>query len=159
MKLDVATTAVPPGPFATTNGHTNRNSSASMAGVCTTSMRCRRSRRSLACNPAGDSCIGNFVKAADAAGRRVIVPDMIGFGCPRNPPRAGAQFDGHIANLTGLLRNSTSGRDMVCTIGVARRSWFCTLESRPHRALVIMSTWAWPLPPAEFHKRIFPCDA
>jgi pimeloyl-ACP methyl ester carboxylesterase len=24
------------------------------------------------------------------------------------------------------------------------------------RALVIMSTWAWPLPPAEFHKRIFP---
>jgi haloalkane dehalogenase len=24
------------------------------------------------------------------------------------------------------------------------------------RALVIMSTWAWPLPPAEFHTRIFP---
>jgi haloalkane dehalogenase len=24
------------------------------------------------------------------------------------------------------------------------------------RALVIMSTWAWPLPPAEFHTRVFP---
>ena len=24
------------------------------------------------------------------------------------------------------------------------------------RALIVMSTWAWPLPPAEFHTRIFP---
>ena len=24
------------------------------------------------------------------------------------------------------------------------------------RAVTIMSTWAWPLPPAEFHTRIFP---
>ena len=24
------------------------------------------------------------------------------------------------------------------------------------RALVVMSTWAWPMPPAEFHTRVFP---
>jgi haloalkane dehalogenase len=33
---------------------------------------------------------------------------------------------------------------------------FALSNSDRVRALVIMSTWAWPLPPAEFHKRIFP---
>src|ERR1700752_1297168 len=63
-------------------------------------------------NPAWGFLYRKFIKPLTAAGRRVIIPDLIGFGLAENPVR-------------------------VC-------------------ALVIMSTWAWPLPPAEFHKRIFP---
>src|SRR6476660_24728 len=33
---------------------------------------------------------------------------------------------------------------------------FALSNSDRVRALVIMSTWAWPLPPAEFHNQIFP---
>ena len=39
------------------------------------------------------------------AGHRVIVPDMIGFGLSEKPAREQAHsLDGHIANLTGLVR-------------------------------------------------------
>src|SRR5580700_3822130 len=72
-------------------------------------------------NPAWGFLYRKFVKPLTAAGRRVIVPDLIGFDLSEKPVREQAHsLDGHIANLA------------------------------------ILSTWAWPLPPAEFHKRIFP---
>ena len=40
-----------------------------------------------------------------SAGHRVIVPNMIGFGLSEKPAREQAHsLDGHIANLTGLVR-------------------------------------------------------
>jgi pimeloyl-ACP methyl ester carboxylesterase len=99
--------------------------------------------------------IGPLVKA----GRRVIVPDMIGFGLSEKPSRESAHtLDGHSANLTALIRQlNLSNITMVC------HDWggptgLSFAMSNPDRvsALVVMSTWAWPLPPAEFHTRLFP---
>jgi pimeloyl-ACP methyl ester carboxylesterase len=40
-----------------------------------------------------------------SSGRRVVVPDMIGFGLSERPTREHAHsLDGHIANLTALMR-------------------------------------------------------
>jgi pimeloyl-ACP methyl ester carboxylesterase len=59
-------------------------------------------------NPAWGFLYRKFVKPLTAAGRRVIVPDMIGFGLSEKLVREQAHtLDGHIANLTGLLRSST----------------------------------------------------
>jgi pimeloyl-ACP methyl ester carboxylesterase len=110
-------------------------------------------------NPAWGFLYRKFVKPLTAAGRRVIVPDMIGFGLSEKPMREQAHtLDGHIANLTGLLRQLN-----VCNATIVCHDWggptgLGFALSNPDRvhALVIMSTWAWPLPPAEFHKRIFP---
>src|SRR6201981_1757005 len=84
---------------------------------------------------------------------------MVGFGLSEKPVRQQAHtLDGHIANLTGLLRqlnvrNATIGcHDWGGPTGLG----FALSNPDRVRALVIMSTWAWPLPPAEFHTRIFP---
>ena len=110
-------------------------------------------------NPAWGFLHRKFVKPPTATGRRVIVPDMIGFGLSEKPVREQAHsLDGHIANLTSLLqqldvRNAT----MVChDRGGPTGLGFALSNSDRVGALAIMSTWAWPLPPAEFHKRIFP---
>jgi pimeloyl-ACP methyl ester carboxylesterase len=88
------------------------------------------------------------------AGHRVIVPDMVGFGLSEKPAREGAHsLDGHIANLTGLVRQLDLHRlTVVCHdwggptgLGLAMSNPECV------RALAVMSTWAWPTPPAEFH--------
>jgi pimeloyl-ACP methyl ester carboxylesterase len=57
-----------------------------------------------------------FIKPLTVAGRRVIVPDMIGFGLSEKPVREQAHtLDGHIANLTGLLRQlDVRNATMVC---------------------------------------------
>ncbi|MBK1662393.1 alpha/beta fold hydrolase [Paracraurococcus ruber] len=94
-----------------------------------------------------------------AAGHRVIVPDMIGFGLSEKPAREQAHsLDGHIANLVALVRR----------LGLTRVTYVCHDWGGPTglgaaladparvRALVVMSTWAWPMPPAEFHTRLFP---
>ena len=93
------------------------------------------------------------------AGRRVIVPDMIGFGLSEKPTREAAHsLDGHAANLTALMRQLDLTRiTLVChdwggPTGLA----FAMSNVARIRALVVMSTWAWPLPPAEFHTRLFP---
>ncbi len=93
------------------------------------------------------------------AGRRVIVPDMIGFGLSEKPTRETAHsLDGHAANLTALMRQLDLTRiTLVChdwggPTGLA----FAMSNVARMRALVVMSTWAWPLPPAEFHTRLFP---
>jgi len=99
--------------------------------------------------------IGPLVKS----GRRVIVPDMIGFGLSEKPTREHAHsLDGHIANLTALVRQLDLRR-----IALVSHDWggptglsFAMSNPTRLRALTVMSTWAWPLPPAEFHTRIFP---
>src|ERR1700747_2648727 len=56
-------------------------------------------------NPAWGFLYRKFVKPLTAAGRGAIVPDMIGFALSEKPVREQAHtLDGHIANLTGLLR-------------------------------------------------------
>ena len=110
-------------------------------------------------NPAWGFLYRAFVEPLVAAGRRVIVPDMVGFGLSEKPVREQAHtLDGHIANLTGLLRQlDVQNATMVCHDWGGPTGLGFALSNRERvRALVIMSTWAWPLPPAEFHTRIFP---
>jgi len=110
-------------------------------------------------NPAWGFLYRKFVKPLTAAGRRVIVPDMIGFGLSEKPVREQAHtLDGHIANLTSLLRQlDLRNATMVChDWGGPTGLGFALSNPNRIRALVIMSTWAWPVPPAEFHNRIFP---
>lgn len=94
-----------------------------------------------------------------AAGHRVIVPDMIGFGLSEKPAREQAHsLDGHIANLTALLRGlDISDATIVCHDWGGPTGLGFAL-SNPDRvsALVVMSTWGWPTPPAALHTRIFP---
>jgi haloalkane dehalogenase len=93
------------------------------------------------------------------AGRRVIVPDMIGFGLSEKPVREQAHsLDGHAANLTALMRHLDLMRiTLVChDWGGPTGLSFAMSNPERLRALVVMSTWAWPTPPAEFHTRIFP---
>ena len=107
-------------------------------------------------NPAWGFLYRKFVAPLTAAGRRVIVPDMIGFGLSEKPVREQAHtLDGHIANLTALLRQlDVRNATMVCHDWGGPTGLGFALSNRDRvRALVIMSTWAWPLPPAEFHKR------
>jgi pimeloyl-ACP methyl ester carboxylesterase len=110
-------------------------------------------------NPAWGFLYRKFIKPLTAAGRRVIVPDMVGFGLSEKPVREQAHtLDGHIANLTGLLRQlDVRNATIVChDWGGPTGLGFALSNPDRVRALVIMSTWAWPLPPAEFHTRIFP---
>ena len=91
--------------------------------------------------------------------RRVIVPDMIGFGLSEKPAREHAHtLDGHIANLVGLVRHLDLTRVTVVCHDWGGPTGLSFAMSNPSRvrALVVMSTWAWPRPPAEFHTRLFP---
>ena len=93
------------------------------------------------------------------AGYRVIVPDMIGFGLSEKPVNEHAHsLDGHSANLAGLMQHlKLENITLVCHDwgGPTGLSYALSHQDKI-RALVIMSTWAWPAPPAEFHTRIFP---
>jgi pimeloyl-ACP methyl ester carboxylesterase len=93
------------------------------------------------------------------SGRRVIVPDMIGFGLSEKPAREQAHtLDGHTANLVGLVRHLELTRVTVVCHDWGGPTGLSLAMSNPDRvrALVVMSTWAWPRPPAEFHTRLFP---
>jgi len=93
------------------------------------------------------------------AGHRVIVPDMIGFGLSEKPAREQAHsLDGHIANLAGLVRQLDLRRlTVVChDWGGPTGLGFAMNNQERIRALAVMSTWAWPTPPADFHTRLFP---
>lgn len=110
-------------------------------------------------NPTWGFLYRDFVKPLTAAGYRVIVPDMIGFGLSEKPPIEQAHsLDGHIVNLTALLRALDLSRiTLVChDWGGPTGFGFAFSNLARVRALAVMSTWAWPLPPAEFHTRIFP---
>jgi pimeloyl-ACP methyl ester carboxylesterase len=110
-------------------------------------------------NPAWGFLYREFVAPLVGAGYRVIVPDMIGFGLSEKPVREHAHsLDGHSSNLIALLRQLDLDRvTVVCHDwgGPTGLSYALSHQQRV-RALVIMSTWAWPSPPAEFHTRVFP---
>ena len=110
-------------------------------------------------NPAWGYLYREVIPPLLAAGHRVIVPDMIGFGLSEKPTREHAHsLDGHIANLTALLRQLNLQRiTLVChDWGGPTGLGFALSNPQRVRALVVMSTWAWPLPPADFHARVFP---
>jgi len=110
-------------------------------------------------NPTWGFLYRDFVAPLTAAGCRVIVPDMIGFGLSEKPAREQAHtLDGHIANLAGLLRQLDLQRiTLVCHDWGGPTGLGFAFSNMPRmRALVVMSTWGWPLPPTEFHTRIFP---
>lgn len=110
-------------------------------------------------NPAWGFLYRDVIGPLVASGRRVIVPDMIGFGLSEKPTREQAHtLDGHTANLTALMRQLDLTRiALVChDWGGPTGLSFAMSNPERIRALTIMSTWAWPLPPAEFHTRIFP---
>jgi pimeloyl-ACP methyl ester carboxylesterase len=110
-------------------------------------------------NPTWGFLYRDFVEPLTRAGHRVVIPDMIGFGLSEKPTREEAHsLDGHIANLTALLRGLDLNRATLVCHDWGGPTGLGFALSNPARvaALVIMSTWAWPLPPAEFHTRIFP---
>lgn len=93
------------------------------------------------------------------AGHRVIVPDQIGFGYSEKPTSEYAHsLDGHSANLVSLVRQLDLERlTVVCQDWGGPTGLSLALhEAQRIHALVVMSTWAWPRPPAAFHKSIFP---
>jgi len=93
------------------------------------------------------------------AGRRVIVPDMIGFGLSEKPTHEQAHtLDGHAANLTALMRQLDLRRIALVCHDWGGPTGLSFAMHNPERilALTVMSTWAWPSPPAEFHTRVFP---
>ena len=110
-------------------------------------------------NPAWGFLYRDVIGPLVRAGRRVIVPDMIGFGLSEKPTREHAHsLDGHIANLTALMRTLDLRR--ICLVchdwGGPTGLSFAMHEPDRVRALVVMSTWAWPSPPAAFHASVFP---
>jgi pimeloyl-ACP methyl ester carboxylesterase len=67
-------------------------------------------------------------------------------------------LDGHIANLTDLVHPLDLRRlTVVChDWGGPTGLGFAMSNPERVRALTVISTWAWPTPPAEFHTRVFP---
>ena len=110
-------------------------------------------------NPTWGYLYRNVIPPLVAAGYRVVVPDMIGFGLSEKPAREHAHsLDGHAANLTGLVRQLDLQRATIVCHDWGGPTGLSFAVSNPGRvrALVVMSTWAWPSPPAEFHTRRFP---
>ena len=110
-------------------------------------------------NPTWGFLYRDFVEPLRRGGYRVVIPDMIGFGLSEKPTREEAHsLDAHIANLTALLRQLDLRRTTLVCHDWGGPTGLGFAFSNPDRvtALVVMSTWAWPLPPAEFHARIFP---
>lgn len=110
-------------------------------------------------NPAWGYLWRDVIPPLLAAGRRVVVPDMIGFGLSEKPRSEWAHsLDGHTSNLVALMRQlDLQDAVYVCHDWGGPTGLGAALTD-PHRvaALAIMSTWAWPAPPAAFHAAIFP---
>ncbi len=110
-------------------------------------------------NPTWGFLYRDVIRPLVQSGRRIIVPDMIGFGLSEKPTREHAHtLDGHTANLVSLVRQLGLTRVTVVCHDWGGPTGLSFAMSNPDRvrALVVMSTWAWPRPPAEFHKRMFP---
>ena len=85
------------------------------------------------------------------AGYRVIVPDMVGFGLSEKPTREHAHsLDAHASNLLALIRQlGLTKLTMVCHDWGGPTGLSAAMTDKDRiRALVVMSTWAWALPPA-----------
>jgi haloalkane dehalogenase len=110
-------------------------------------------------NPTWGFLYRDCITPLTQAGHRVIVPDMIGFGFSEKPTSEHAHsLDGHIANLAALLRQLDLQRiTLVCHDWGGPTGLGFAFSNAPRvRALVLMSTWGWPLPPAQFHLQLFP---
>lgn len=110
-------------------------------------------------NPTWGYLWRNTIPPLLAAGHRVIVPDQIGFGLSEKPISEHAHtLDGHAANLVALIRQLDLSRlTVVCHDWGGPTGLAMALANQARiRALVVMSTWAWPTPPAEFHTHVFP---
>ena len=94
-------------------------------------------------NPTWGFLYRDFIKPLTQAGRRVIIPDMIGFGLSEKPTREDAHsLDGHIANLAALLRQLDLERiTLVCHDwgGPTGLGFALSNRERMH-ALALMST-------------------
>jgi pimeloyl-ACP methyl ester carboxylesterase len=110
-------------------------------------------------NPTWGFLYRDMIGPLVASGWRVVVPDMIGFGLAgKANTRIGSHTRRSTADLTSLIRQlNLSHITLVC------HDWggptgLSFAMSNPERVatLVVMSTWAWPLPLAEFHTRLFP---
>jgi pimeloyl-ACP methyl ester carboxylesterase len=65
-------------------------------------------------NPTWGFLYRNMIGPLLSSGRRVVVPDMIGFGLSEKPTREQAHsLDGHTANLTALMRQLDLTRIML----------------------------------------------
>jgi pimeloyl-ACP methyl ester carboxylesterase len=73
-------------------------------------------------NPTWGFLYRDMIEPLVSSGRRVIVPDMIGFGLSEKPTREAAHsLDGHTANLTALMRQLDLQRiRLSATIGADR---------------------------------------
>lgn len=110
-------------------------------------------------NPAWGYLWRDVIPPLLAARRRVVVPDMIGFGRSEKPRSERAHsLDGHISNLVALVRQLDLQDAVYVCHDWGGPTGFGAALTDPGRvaALAIMSTWAWPSPPAEFHAAIFP---
>ncbi len=109
-------------------------------------------------NPTWSYLWRETVQPLRAAGYRVIVPDQRGFGGSKP---LGSPYDDplevRVADLAGLLevlgveRVTLVLHDWGGPIGLA----FAATHPQAVRALVVMSTWAWP-DPSPFHTSVVP---
>lgn len=110
-------------------------------------------------NPAWGFLWREVVPPLLAAGRRVVVPDMIGMGLSEKPhAHEFLTLDNHTANLVALLdRLDLRDVTFVCHDWGGPTGLGAVL-TRPETvaAVVVMSTWAWPSPASEFHRRMMP---
>jgi pimeloyl-ACP methyl ester carboxylesterase len=110
-------------------------------------------------NPTWGYLYRDIIPPLVRSGYRAIIPDMIGFGLSEKPTRESVHsLDNHTANLVSLVRQLDLRRlTLVChDWGGPTGLSLAMYEPERIRSLVIMSTWAWPSPPASFHERIFP---
>ncbi len=110
-------------------------------------------------NPAWGYLYRDVIPPLLAAGHRVVVPDMIGFGLSEKPRSEWAHsLDNHASNLVALVRQLDLRRTTFVCHDWGGPTGFSAALTDPHRvaAMAIMSTWAWPAPPAAFHDAIFP---
>src|SRR5690349_3972952 len=96
-------------------------------------------------NPTWGFLYREIIRPLVESRRRVIVPDMIGFGLSEKPTREQAHtLDGHIANLNGLIRHLDLKRITVVCHDWGGPTGLSFAMSSPERvrALTVMSTWA-----------------
>lgn len=94
-----------------------------------------------------------------AAKFRVVVPDQIGFGLSEKPhDHAVHTLDNHTANLVAFLDRLDLREVTAVCHDWGGPTGLGAVAARPERAVAVavMSTWAWSLPPSEFHQQVVP---
>lgn len=110
-------------------------------------------------NPAWGYLWRDVIPPILEAGRRVVVPDMIGMGLSEKPHDWTAHtLDNHTANVVALLDRLDLRRATVVCHDWGGPTGLGAALTRPDRiaGMVVMSTWAWASPASEFHRGIMP---